>query len=146
MMTLLLAVVIPDPASRPTARVAGAGRYCWSAKIPMAVLLLPSVLLSRGRTPKATLLKPGGIGDERVKTGGRVGAGSVVLKRTITDRRVAGSPSTVAKQGERSNGRVLVADGVAQKRSGANGRIFACGIDKERPGADTGVEVGIGVA
>jgi hypothetical protein len=29
-----------------------------SAKLPMAVLLLPSMLLARGRTPRAALLKP----------------------------------------------------------------------------------------
>ena len=39
-----------------------------------------------------------------------------------------------------------VPTGIAQKRSGANSRVFACGVEKERSGAHTCVEVGIGVA
>ena len=52
-MTLLLAVVIPDPATLPTATWSLMLTLFCSAKLPMAVLLLPSMLLSRGRTPKA---------------------------------------------------------------------------------------------
>ena len=40
---------------------------------------------------------------------------------------------------------VLAPGGVAEKRSGAYGRIFVCGVSKERPGADTCVEAGIAV-
>ena len=53
---------------------------------------------------------------------------------------------SVGKQGERSNARVFGAGGVTEKRPRANGRIFASGVDQERHGADTSVEVSVGVA
>ena len=84
-------------------------------------------------------------------------AGSVVEERAIADGRVPGALSIM---GECANtvSRVVEARGVVEERAitdshvlyslsvgieraGANGRVFASGVQEECPGADTGVEV-----
>jgi hypothetical protein len=74
-----------------------------------------------------------------------VGVVGVVKKRSSTDRSVTDA-FNVVKKGERAIGCVLVAEGVAEKRPGANGRIFVCGVRQEHPGSDTSVKVGLAVA
>ena len=63
----------------------------------------------------------------------------------MTCRRIAAAGG-VAKKSECPNGRVGLTGGVAQKRSGAYGGIFACCIGKQRPGADTCAEITVGEA
>ena len=47
----------------------------------------------------------------------------------------------VAEEGKCSIGRVAGTISVTQKRPSASGRILVCGAGKERPSADTGIEV-----
>src|SRR6266404_9348273 len=58
MIMLSLTSVIPDPASLPTHTWLLVFTLFWSARLPMAVLSVPLVLLERVRVPSATLLSP----------------------------------------------------------------------------------------
>jgi hypothetical protein len=83
---------------------------------------------------------------ERFKTNSYVlYAFCVAQESPVTDGRV-GTGGGVAEKSKRSIRRVSGARGVAKKRSSASGRIFVCGVRKERSRADPGTEFAVGEA
>jgi hypothetical protein len=117
-----------------------------SASIPMAVLEVPVVLLRSALTPTAVLATP-------VVLYWRAAAPVAVLSWPVVLLRSANPPFAVLKLPvvllKRANAllpRIIAASRVVQKRASACGRVFVCGIDKERTSANTRVEAAGAIA
>src|SRR6266540_1545401 len=85
------------------------------------------------RNAQGRVLDAGGVANERIKTGGRVGiANGVVRERRIAGGRVLGT-FCVGKKCERSISSVVGADGITRERINTGGRIVtAFGVAKKR--------------